>query len=211
MPHDKEQEAESQLHQPKDAQKEDVQNENAHIRTLFFHEDDYAMLELIPTNRQDQMAVELEQIRTFADEHRTEGGYTDLYVHQSDPKELAGLRIPLAKVERAIASFAAPYDQVITGYGSSYRVECQNIRAFGPNEETVLLCEHEQGMIHKAWMLLNIEDREQYEWTLKLLHTLAGIAPLVLADLMWGVQVELCNEEAVRGYLDGYLNEDEEA
>ncbi len=184
--------------------------EEEKVRSLFFHEDDYAMLELIPSKRREEMAAEMEQIRTFADEHRTEGGYTDLYVRQSDPRELAELQISLAEVERAVSALASPYDRVITGYGSSYRVECEGIRAFGPNEEIALLCEHGEGRVHKAWMLLNIGDREQYDLSLKLLQALAGIAPLTLADLAWGVQVELRDEKAVRQYLDEYLSEEEE-
>lgn len=182
---------------------------NEEKRVLFFHEDDYAMLELIPTNRKETIEAEMEQIRAFGDEHRTEGGYTDLYVRQSDPRELAELRISLAEIEEAVSSFAHPYDQVITGYGSSYRVECEGIRAFGPNEETVLLCEHEDGLIRKAWMLLNIGERAQYELASKLLLTLARIAPLMLADLTWGLNVDLRDEEAIRRYLDEYLEEDE--
>ncbi|OWR27414.1 hypothetical protein CDO73_22620 [Saccharibacillus sp. O23] len=182
---------------------------NEEKRVLFFHEDDYAMLELIPTKRKEAIEAEMEQIRAFGDEHRTEGGYTDLYVRQSDPRELDGLRIQLAEIEEAVSSFAYPYDQVITGYGSSYRVECEGIRAFGPNEETVLLCEYEDGLIRKAWMLLDIGDRAQYDWASKLLLTLARIAPLMLADLTWGINVDLRDEEAVKRYLDEYLEEDE--
>lgn len=182
---------------------------NEEERVLFFHEDDYALLELIPANRKEAIEAEMEQIRAFGDEHRTEGGYTDLYVRQSDPQELAGLRIPLAAIEEAVASFARPYERVVTGYGSSYRVECEGIRAFGPNEETVLLCEYEGVLIRKAWMLLNIGDRAQYDWAAKLLLTLARIAPLMLADLTWGINVDLRDEEAVRRYLDEYLEEDE--
>ncbi len=179
-------------------------------RVLFFHEDDYAMLELMPANRQEAVETEMEQIRVFGDEHRTESGYTDLYVRQSDPRELAELRIPLAEVKEAVCSFAAPYDKVITGYGSSYRVECEGIRAFGPNEETALLCEHKEGLIHKAWLLLDIGDRVQYAWTLKLLRTLGRIDPLILADLTWGMSIDLRDEEAVKRYLDEYLEKDEE-
>ena len=180
------------------------------VRILFFHEDDYAMLELIPAARREEMDAEMEQIQNFADAHRTEGGYTELYVRKSNPRELDELQISLAEVERAVSSFASPYDQVVTGYGSSYRVECEGIRAFGPNEEIALLCEHGEGRIHKAWMLLNIGDREQYDLSLRLLRTLAGIAPLMLADLSWGVQVELRDEEAVRQYLNEYLSEEED-
>lgn len=196
--------------QPAEAETDTKKAADEASRVLFFHEDDYAMLELMPANRQEAVEAEMEQIRVFGDEHRTEGGYTDLYVRQSDPRELAGLRISLAEVEEAVCSFASPYDKVITGYGSSYRVECERIRAFGPNEETVLLCEHENGLIHKAWMLLEIGDRAQYEWVLKLLRTLGEIAPLMLADLTWGIRVDLRDEEAVRRYLDEYLEKDEE-
>ncbi|NGZ77386.1 hypothetical protein [Saccharibacillus alkalitolerans] len=181
------------------------------IRSLFFHEDDYAMLELMPAKRRGNVEAEMERIQAFAEQHRTEGGYTDLYVRESDPKELAGLGIPLANVERAVSSFARPYDKVTTGYGSTYEAECPGIKAFGPDEETVLLCEHEDGTLRKAWMLLNIGNRERYDLSLKLLRTLAGIAPLMLADLAWGVSVELSDEAAVRQYLDEYLNDEEDA
>lgn len=179
------------------------------LRELFFHEDDYCMLELVLPERQDEVEEEMGQIASFSEQHRTEAGYTDLYVRKADADGLTQLGIDVADIEAAVASFAKPYDVVTTGYGSSYRVECPRVRAFGPNEETVLFCEHKDGILHKAWLTLEFDDRNRYEWTLKLLRTLANIAPLALADWSWGVHLELRDDAALVAYLNNYLDEEE--
>lgn len=178
------------------------------VRKLFFHEDDYCMLELVLPGRQDEAEEEMGRIAGFSEEHRTEAGYTDLYVRKSDADGLTGLGIRIADIEAAVSSFAQPYDIVSTGYGSSYRVECPRIQAFGPNEETVLFCEHKDGILYKAWLTLEFEDRDRYEWSLKLLRALAGLAPLALADWNWGVYLELQDDAALAAYLENYLDEE---
>ncbi len=177
-------------------------------RKLFFHEDDYCMLELVLPGQRDEAEEEMGRIASFSEEHRTEAGYTDLYVRKGDADGLAGLGIRIADIEAAVCSFAQPYDIVSTGYGSSYRVECPQIRAFGPNEETVLFCEHKDGILHKAWLTLEFEDRDRYEWSLKLLRALAGLAPLALVDWSWGVHLDLRDDAALAAYLENYLDEE---
>ena len=178
-------------------------------RKLFFHEDDYCMLELVLLGQQNEVEEEMSHIATFSEEHRTEAGYTDVYARKSDADGLTELGILIADIEAAVTSFAQPYDIVSTGYGSSYRVECPQIRAFGPNEETVLFCEHKDGILYKAWLTLEFEDRTRYEWSLKLLRTLAGLAPLALADWSWGVHLELRDDAALAAYLENYVDEAE--
>jgi len=178
-------------------------------RKLFFHEDDYCMLELVLLGQQNEVEEEMSHIATFSEEHRTEAGYTDVYARKSDADGLTELGILIADIEAAVTSFAQPYDIVSTGYGSSYRVECPQIRAFGPNEETVLFCEHKDGILYKAWLTLEFEDRDRYKWSLKLLRTLAGLAPLALADWSWGVHLELRDDAALAAYLENYVDEAE--
>ncbi|MEJ8304847.1 hypothetical protein [Saccharibacillus sacchari] len=180
------------------------------VRKLFFHEDDYCMLELVLPGRKDEVDEEMGRIASFSEEHRTEAGYTDLYVRKEDAGGLTQLGIDVAGIGAAVASFAQPYDAVTTGYGSSYRVECPQIQAFGPNEETVLFCEHKNGTLYKAWLTLEFEDRDRYEWSLKLLRTLAGLAPFALADWSWGVHLELRDDAALVAYLNDYLGEESE-
>lgn len=182
---------------------------DSEVRKLFFHEDDYCMLELVLPGQQGEAEEEMGHIASFSEEHRTEAGYTDVYVRKSDADGLTELGIRVTDIEAAIAAFAKPYDVVSTGYGSSYRVECPQIQAFGPNEETVLFCEHKDGILHKAWLTLEFEDRDRYQWSLKLLRTLAGLAPLALADWTWGVHLELRDDAALAAYLDQYLDEEE--
>lgn len=178
------------------------------LRRLFFHEDDYCMVELVLPERQNEVEEDMENIAGFSEAHRKEAGYTGLYVRKEDTDGLTGLGIMVADIETAVSSFAQPYDVVTTGYGSSYRVECPRIKAFGPNEETVLFCEHKDGILHKAWLTLEFEDRDRYEWSLTLLRTLAGIAPLALADWNWGIHLELRDDAALAAYLNNYVDEE---
>ncbi|MDO3411420.1 hypothetical protein QWJ34_16765 [Saccharibacillus sp. CPCC 101409] len=181
------------------------QEEASSRRRLFFHEDDYGMLELIPADRLPSAAAELDKIAKFADDHRSESGYTDLYVRQDDPEGLSRLELRLTDIEAAVSKFAEPFDIVTTGYGSGYRVECPDIQAFGPNEETVLFCQHQGGLVTRAWLTLEIGEEDQRDWGLRILTMLGRLAPLALVDWLADDYADLRDEASIVRYLDGLL------
>ncbi|MCQ4087388.1 hypothetical protein [Saccharibacillus sp. JS10] len=176
-------------------------------RELFVHEDDEGMIELVLPEQRDFIQQELNELSGFAETHRTDQGYTDIYVRKSNPEGLSSLGIKMTDIHQAIADFAPPYDKVITGYGSTYRVEYPDMQAFGPDEETVLFCEHRGGMLYKAWLIFEFNDPKRYAWSLKLLRKLGEMAPFLLVDWIMETSVDLQDDPALQHYLRQYVEE----
>src|SRR5512144_460743 len=96
-------------------------------RTVYFHEDDYCQIEVLPAQSWEYCAIQLGQIAEFSEQHRTPNGmgWTGIHVRGKAPATLAALSLDVDSVSRALSQYLVPFDRVETGY-SSHREECRN-------------------------------------------------------------------------------------
>ena len=129
------------------------------MRKIYFHEDDYCQLEVLPLSAEQFCRREMGEIET-------------LLQLNLRPEQLT-----------AALDFLPAYDLVETGY-SSYREECQSTQARGLNEElAVFWSVDEAGLVEAIWLAFWVEPQEANA-ARQLLTALGHLAPLLLAD--WG-------------------------
>lgn len=175
-------------------------------RTIFFHEDDYGQIELLPASAWAYCQQEMGAVEVFAEAHAVPGGYSDIYLRQSGPSLLA-LALPFARLAEVVTPRWPAFDRVETGYGS-YREEASHTRAFGVNEDLALFCSvTEQETVEALWLALDIRDEQQLAAVQQVLLAIADLAPLLLADWNELTCVPLGEEEAIRQYLEGLLEQ----
>jgi hypothetical protein len=110
------------------------------VRTRYFHEDDYCQQEFLPLSSWDHCASQIQKIDAFAEAHRTEHGWTKMYLRPAAPDPLAKLRLTVSEVAAVAGPVLAPFSKVTTGYGS-YVEECPNVHAFGFEHGLTLFAE----------------------------------------------------------------------
>ena len=159
------------------------------MRKIYFHEDDYCQLEVLPLAARQFCLQEMGEIDAFAEEHREGPFYTDIYLREESPETLLQLNLRPEQLTAAL-DFLPAYDLVETGY-SSYREECQSTQARGLNEElAVFWSVDEAGLVEAIWLAFWVEPQEANA-ARQLLTALGHLAPLLLADWGWSRCVDL--------------------
>src|SRR5688572_17188539 len=87
---------------------------------VWFHEEDYCQIELLPHSAEGFAREEAEAIRVFADAHRAPRGigWTDLYRQKQPPASMYDLHIELGTLGECIPRTLRPFERVVTGYGT---------------------------------------------------------------------------------------------
>ena len=159
------------------------------MRKIYFHEDDYCQLEVLPLSAEQFCRREMGEIEEFAKEHREGPFYTDMYLREESSETLLQLNLRPEQLTAAL-DFLPAYDLVETGY-SSYREECQGTQARGLNEElAVFWSVDEAGLVEAIWLAFWVEPQEANA-ARQLLTALGHLAPLLLADWGWSRCVDL--------------------
>jgi hypothetical protein len=101
------------------------------MREVYFHEDDYCQLELLPEANWDFCAKQMNEIEKFSEAHKAEIGWTDMFMRSENPKQLSEVEIERAALVSSVREILPPFDRVLTGYGS-HSEECQHTIALVP-------------------------------------------------------------------------------
>lgn len=176
-------------------------------RSIFFHEDDFCQIELLPKGNLDWCRKQMKEIENFKEDSQTGEaieGFTDLFVRKAVKKELQAQEISSEELAGLLALLLPEYDRVETGY-SDYREECRFTRAFGENGGIIVFFDSSEGMVQNLWLECEIYDEQQKETAKEVVSALGMRYQLILADWNWLKIVELENSEEVINYMEQRL------
>ena len=173
------------------------------MRTAHFHEDHYREIELLPLTNWEFCVEELEKIKAFDEEHRSDVGWTDIYIRDHQRAPLAEAGISLAAWQDALSATLSPFDRVTTGY-SDYVQVIDKACAFGPDENLIFFADYEQpDTLTNAWTSLYLLTPEAADLARTACESLAGRWDLFLVDWGWSFMTRLDDTQR----LDAYLSE----
>jgi hypothetical protein len=122
------------------------------VRIRYFHEDDYCQQEFLPLSSWDHCASQVMDIDAFSEAHRTEHGWTDLYIRSDAPHSVEELDIAASDIGAAVQSVLPPFAKVTTGY-SSHVEDCPRVQAFGFEHGLTLFIEvGTRGCVSTLWL-----------------------------------------------------------
>ncbi|MEN9493671.1 MAG: hypothetical protein RJA63_4120 [Pseudomonadota bacterium] len=156
-------------------------------RTIYFHEDDFCQIQLLPARNWGHCAQQLGELSEFAEAHRAPGGgWTEVYMRQDEPESIASLALTVDRLGTLLASSLEPFDRVDTGYGSR-RDPCEHTRAWGFDEDCAVFLEFaHDGTVQHIWLGLGRPGAEAQRSLLKALGDLGNLHPMLLVDWGWG-------------------------
>jgi hypothetical protein len=163
--------------------------------SLWFHEEDYCQIELLPKAAENFARRQAGEIDTFSAAHDDGGqGWTDIYVRREPPASLGALRIALIDVENLIPPEFHRFDKVTTGYSTHVEPAAQTV-AWQAGGGTVFVGHDDGGIVDAVWFSdVNLGMEE-------LLLRLGARWPVVLAHWPWSRVVDLSDRGAVRAFL----------
>lgn len=155
-------------------------------RTVFFHEDDYCQIQLLPLQNWDHCQKQIGAIEDFSAQHVIPGvGWSDMYMRPSEPITLAALAIRDADLHDTLTSSLLPYDRVQTGY-SSHAEDCRNTRGFGFESDFAVFYEYDDhGIVTATWLDLYGPAASEQKKLLAALGAVSQLGKLLYVDWGW--------------------------
>lgn len=118
---------------------------------VYFHEDYYCQIELLPTENSNELKTENKTIDEFAKEHFDGNGFTDIYVRDEQKVKTSERNIQLDEFDHFVISLGfQKMRNVYSGY-SSYRETCQNTNAYSI-DGAYIFCDYENRVLKNIWL-----------------------------------------------------------
>lgn len=169
---------------------------------MFFHEDDYCQIQLLPLENWEYLILEADKINRFGIEHAAGTGFSDIYLRPPAPRKLSERQITVNDIEQILnKSELTRFDEISTGYGVSYRELCDNTTGYG-GKAYVLLYDFKNDIVENIWMLIRGRDDTAKEKFGKALFELGQRHNLVLMDWSQSALTDLRHIDAINDYLN---------
>lgn len=177
---------------------------------IYFHEDDYCQIEILPAQNESFCRRQMGLIQGVAQAHAAEGGagFTELYVREENPISLEDQVLDRKALEAALSPLVPWHELVYTGY-SSYREVCANTHAFAVNEQVALFYSLKESIVSNIWLLLNPYTASERLLASRMLEALSGLGELLLVDWSWGTALSLRDKAGIDAYLQEMTREEE--
>lgn len=167
--------------------------------TLFYHEDDYCMIELTPIENITSLKEESETINAKTKKNFDGKGFSDIHIIKDDRVGIDIRKISPDSLEQIISKTGFPKAAVVTtGYGQTYREQVGNAYGFG-KDYAVIYFSTKNGYVDKIW-LTNPRSMNE-EKIILCLSELGDKWNLVLMDWFQTRIVNLADKEDINKYL----------
>jgi hypothetical protein len=168
-------------------------------RTIYFHEDDYCQIELLPVSARTHCMTQMGIIDNFTTMHDDGGmGFTGIYVRPDAPHALTELCLTTSAFSEALKRHFPAYDSVFTGY-RSHREECKSTLAWGDDSWTIF-ADHNADIIQHAWLDLRDLNADAVTRIVCALRDLPWSESILIADWSWSLVAMLSDIGSLNEY-----------
>lgn len=167
---------------------------------IYFHEDLYCQVELLPRSAWDFCARQLGVIEDFAKAHRVGTGYTDIYLRPDAPTTLFDLKLRADDLDRLLVARLPRHRSVTTGYSTHVETALGTV-GYGQQSCCLLVEADQEGIVKAAFLKLQHLHPGELEAMHGALSELARTGDLLLVDWEGGVLLALTDSAALHGYL----------
>jgi hypothetical protein len=171
-------------------------------KAVYFHEDDYCQIEILPLSLWTYCVDEMKKIEEFSDAHKLDLGWSDIYIREELPESLAEFSISLEAFKKGVEETLTPYRQVSTGY-SSHVEECRNCFAWGlaDREFTIFADIDSENSINNIWLEIGCLTDANLPPVLDVFNNLPRSNDLMIADWRWSKAAQIADKNRLRSYL----------
>lgn len=174
------------------------------ITSIYFHEDDYCQIELVPRENEGFLIAQGAEIQRSAEQNFDGYGYKAIHVRSEEPVSLFTKGISVDQMAEILGAHGfLRIDTVFTGY-STHRERANNTVAFKLDPYVVYL-DHKVGVVAHAW--LDLHWGGSTESKMHFIDTLDQIGrkwQLLLSHWPWSRVVDLTDRSAIDNYVTVY-------
>ena len=164
--------------------------------TIFYHEDDFCQIELVPKENLSYLLQQADNIEDFT----AENGYAKIYVREENKVSLKSRKIDKLELEILLTELGTEkHTEVITGYGSDYRVKSENTIGFG-KEYSAIYFDFDNDKVNNIW-ITNLFGLNR-EKVVDVISRIGAKWNLVMMDWNRSELIDLSNKEMINNYLE---------
>ena len=169
---------------------------------VFFHEDFYCQVELIPSENFNELKSENERINKFASEHFDGIGFNDIYIRNDHKVKTNEKKINIVDFEKILLNNNfLKMRTVYSGYGN-YKQICKNTIAYSIDQATVFF-DYDNTIINNIWLdgFRFRKDSKFIQEMINCLHQIGIKFGLLLNDWDLTEVIDLCNKDLIEIYI----------
>lgn len=175
------------------------------MSSVYFHEDDYCQIELLPIENLGFCLKQTGLINEFANAHKEGNSYTDIYMREDNPISMHDKKVLITLLENSLDGVLPKFDEVCTGY-SSYREKSKHTNAFGQDENVVMFYDSKDNFINHIWFTLDISKENDIMVARDMFHALSKLGEFIIVDWGWDFVEKINNLEKIESYLQKRLH-----
>ena len=166
--------------------------------TIFYHEDDYGQIEIVPKENFGRLIKEAENVKYFSENHFESEGFTDMYVRNGIGLKLEERKIKASELNEILLKvFEEKHTNVTTGI-SSDEIRSKNTYGYGKNHNGIFF-DFNEGFVLNIWISGRI-DVNNHKLT-SVLNEIGRKWNLLLMDWNTMELIDLTNSEQTSEYL----------
>ncbi|QNR24538.1 hypothetical protein [Croceimicrobium hydrocarbonivorans] len=167
--------------------------------SIFYHEDDYRQVELLPSENFNDLIKQAENLQDFAEQHFDAMGYTELMVREDKGLKLSQRGIGTKELDSCLCELGLEkYTEVSTGIRPG-EMESKNTMAYGQNYKAIFF-DYEVDTVQDIWIAGTPDvDKTLYA---EVLHKLGMKWNLLLMDWNSLELIDLRNKAQIEKYLN---------
>ena len=163
--------------------------------TIFYHEDDFCQIEIVPKENLSDLLKQADNINDFT----AENGYSDIYVREENKVSLKTKQIDKSELENLLAKLGTEkHTEITTGYGSDYRVKSENTIGFGKDYSAVYF-DFDNELVNNIW-ITNLSGLNN-ENVVNVLSKIGEKWNLVMMDWNRSELIDLSNKKMIEKYI----------
>ena len=166
--------------------------------SIFYHEDDYQQVEIVPSENFNELIKQAENVQDFAEKHFDGSGYTDMMVREDNGFKLKQRGIQPKELDLILSELPIKrYSEVSTGIRPG-EMTCENTFGYGENYNGIFF-DFESDSVTGIWISGTPEvASEKYS---SVLNDIGNKWNLLLMDWNSLELIVLKNKEQVEKYL----------
>jgi hypothetical protein len=166
--------------------------------SIFYHEDDYRQVEIVPFENFNELIKQADNIQDFAEKNFDGVGYTDIMIREDNGLKLKERGIPVTELEKVLLNLSLPKKTSVTTGIRPGEMISKNTLGYGENCDG-LFFQFESDIVSSIWIAGTIPtDKDK---VIDTLHALGHKWHLLLMDWNSCELVDLKNKEQVIKYL----------
>lgn len=166
--------------------------------SIFYHEDDYRQVEIVPFENFNELIKQADNIQDFAEKNFDGVGYTDIMVREDNGLKLKDRGIPVTELEKVLLNLSLPKKTSVTTGIRAGEMVSKNTWGYGENCDG-LFFQFESDIVSSIWIVGTIPTDKNK--VIDTLHVLGRKWNLLLMDWNSCELVDLKNKEQVIKYL----------